>query len=191
MSSILLTPPAIEPVALADAKAFLRVDTGDDDNVITALIASARAYVEAQTRRALITQTWRLIRDAWPRDGRIAVVPAPLRSIAAARVYDEAGVAQSLDLGAFTTDAAAAPGLIGFPPWSMPAPGRALAGIEIDVTLGYGDAATDVPAPLRQSIELLVAHWYENRGLIALGDTVVVLPMTAAALIAPYRVLSL
>ena len=37
-------------------------------------------------------------------------------------------------------------------------------------TVGYGDAAGDVPEPLRQAIRLLVAHWYENRGLVALGD---------------------
>ena len=87
MSSILLTPPAVEPVTLADAKAYLRVDNDDDDAVISALIAGARAHVEAQTRRALITQTWRLVRDAWPGDGRIAVLPSPLQQVTAARVY--------------------------------------------------------------------------------------------------------
>ena len=65
------------------------------------------------------------------------------------------------------------------------------AGIELDVTAGYGDAAIDVPEPLRQAIRLLVAHWYENRGLIASGTTTSVLPSTVAALLAPYRVLSL
>src|SRR4051812_22094950 len=39
MTSILLTPPAAEPITLAEAKAYLRVDNGDDDAVITALIA--------------------------------------------------------------------------------------------------------------------------------------------------------
>ena len=68
-------------------QAIPRVEHDDDDDVIAALIAGARSHVEAQTRRALITQTWRLIRDAWPRDGRIEVVPAPLAEITAARVY--------------------------------------------------------------------------------------------------------
>ena len=49
----------------------------------------------------------------------------------------------------------------------------------------------DVPEPLRQAIRLLVAHWYENRGLIAVGGQTAVLPATVAALIAPYRMLSL
>jgi uncharacterized phiE125 gp8 family phage protein len=191
MSSMLLTGPAAEPLLLADAKAFLRVDNSDDDDVITALIAAARAHVEAQTRRALITQTWRLIRDHWPPDGRLAVLPAPLRAITAARVYDADGVTHSVDTQAFTADIAAAPAIVSFVPWSMPEPGRCSAGIELDVQVGYGDAATDVPVPLRQAIKLLVSHWYENRGLVALADTIVVLPQTIAALIAPYRVLSL
>ena len=191
MSSILLTPPAVEPVTLADAKAYLRVDNDDDDAVISALIAGARAHIEAQTRRALITQTWRLVRDAWPGDGRIAVLPSPLQQVTAARVYRFDGTTETLDLQAFVSDFAAVPASISFLTWSLPVPGRLSAGIEIDVEVGYGDGPADVPEPLRQAIKPLVAHWYENRGLIAVGQTLAVLPATVAALIAPYRVLSL
>jgi uncharacterized phiE125 gp8 family phage protein len=52
MSSILLTPPAVEPVPLADAKAYLRVEHDDDDDVISGIIEGARLQIEAQTRRA-------------------------------------------------------------------------------------------------------------------------------------------
>jgi uncharacterized phiE125 gp8 family phage protein len=191
MSSILLTPPAAEPVTLADAKAYLRVATDDDDDVIAALIAGARAHVETQTRRALITQTWRLVRDFWPLDGHIAVVPVPLRQVTAARIYLQDGSTQTIDPAVFTADKAAAPAIISFAPCSLPAPGRTVGGIEIDVEAGYGAAPANVPAPLCQAIRLIVAHWYENRGLIAIGSNVIVLPVPVAALIAPYRVLSL
>jgi uncharacterized phiE125 gp8 family phage protein len=191
MSSILLTPPAVEPVTLADAKAYLRVDNDADDAVISALIAGARSHIEAQTRRALITQTWRLVRDVWPGDGRIAVVPSPLQQVTAARVYRLDGSKQALDLQAFVADPAATPAIISFLTWPLPVPRRPAAGIEIDVEVGYGDDPADVPEPLRQAIKLLVAHWYENRGLIAVGQTLALLPATVAALVAPYRVLSL
>jgi uncharacterized phiE125 gp8 family phage protein len=191
MSSILLTPPAVEPISLADAKAFLRIDHADDDAVIAALIASARSQVEAGTRRALIAQTWRLLRDRWPADGRIAVLPAPFIALLAARVFDAEGAAQPIDPGAFAADTAAAPATLAFAPGALPAPGKRVGGIEIDVSVGYGAAAADVPAPLVQAIRLLVAHWYENRGLIAVGRVVAVVPAAIAALIAPYRVLSL
>ena len=188
MPSLLLTAPAVEPLSLAEAKAYLRVEHTADDDVIAALIAAARIHIEAQTRRALITQGWRISADTWPVDGRLAVRPAPLRTLTAARVYDADGDAQAVDLQAFVLDAGHS--AIAFAPWALPAPGRLAAGIELDVVCGYGDAAADVPEPLRQAIRLLVAHWSENRGLAAVG-TVSVLPTTVAALIAPYRLLSL
>ncbi len=191
MSSILLTPPAVEPVLLADAKAYLRVEHDDDDDVISGLIAGARLQIEAQTRRALITQTWQLRRDSWPGDGRLMVVPAPLREIVAARTYDAAGAAHAIDLQAFTIDAAAALAVIGFVPWSLSAPGRAPAGIEIDVETGYGDAPAEVPQPLRRRSN----SWSRTGTRIGdrslPGQSVAVLPATVAAMIAPYRVLSL
>jgi uncharacterized phiE125 gp8 family phage protein len=190
MPSILLTPPAVEPLSLDEAKDYLRVEHADDDALIAALIASARNHVEAQTRRALITQTWRHSCDAWPADGRIAVLPAPLQALAAARVYDDEGAAQTIDLGTFVVDAVAAPGVIAFPPWSVPAPGRKHAGIELDIVAGYGNAPSDVPGPLRLAMRLLLSHWYENRGIVA-ESSASPLPASVAELIAPYRVLSL
>jgi uncharacterized phiE125 gp8 family phage protein len=191
MPSILLTGPAAEPIALAEAKSFLRIEHDGDDDVIAALISGARIHVEAATRRALIAQTWRHVRDAWPADGRLKILPAPLREIVAARVYNSAGVAQDIDLQAFVADTTAAPGTIAFASWALPPPGRAVAGIEIDIETGYGDAASNIPDALRQAVRLLVAHWYENRGLTAIGHAVAVLPASVAALIAPYRVLAL
>jgi uncharacterized phiE125 gp8 family phage protein len=191
MSSILLTGPAVEPVSLAEAKAFLRVEHDDDDDVIAALVTAARSYAEAQTRRALITQSWRLTRDAWPETGRIAVRPAPLQSLEAARVHDGGSEPVVLDVAGFFPDVAGSQLVFApsYESWALPRPGRA-AGIELDVTLGYGDAAVDVPEPLRQAIRLLIGHWYENRGLVAPG-TATVLPATVPALLAPYRMVSL
>ena len=115
----------------------------------------------------LITQSWRLVLDAWPEDGRIPVWPAPLQTLTAARVYDIDNNAQAVDTQSFVPDLAASQLIVA--PWALTQPQRLAAGIELDVVCGYGDAATDVPEPLRQAIRLLVAHWYENRGLLASG----------------------
>jgi uncharacterized phiE125 gp8 family phage protein len=189
MSSILLTGPAAEPLSLGEAKAFLRVEHSDDDQVITALIAGARTHIEAQSQAALITQSWRIVLDRWPRHGRIIVRPGPLKSLNAARVYDFNGNAHAIDTQGFVPDRGAS--ALAFVPWAVPVPGRAAAGIELDVIIGFGDAAADVPDSLRHAIRLLVSHWYENRGLVGAGGQIAVLPSTVAALIAPYRMLSL
>jgi uncharacterized phiE125 gp8 family phage protein len=187
MPSLLLAAPAVEPVSLDEARAFLRVEHNDDDEVIAALAAGSRIHVEAQTRRALIPQDWRISADCWPQDGRLTILPAPLQSLIAARVYDAGGNAQTLDTQAFVPDLAGS--TLVFAPWALPAPGR-LAGIELDVRVGYGDAAIDVPEALRQAIRLLTAHWYDNRGLVAAGS-VAALPANVTALIAPYRMVAL
>jgi uncharacterized phiE125 gp8 family phage protein len=178
MSSILLTAPAAEPLALDEARAFLRLDTHDDDEIVVALIAAARLHIETQTRRALITQGWRLTLDAWPADGRIAVRPGPLRDLTAARVTDLAGNATALDLQHFVPDLGACELVVA--PWAVMQPTRLAAGI-----------ALDVPEPLRQAMRLLIAHWYENRGLVVTGAmSLAALPATVAALLAPYRMVS-
>jgi uncharacterized phiE125 gp8 family phage protein len=189
MPSILLTGPAVEPVSLAEAKKFLRVEHTADDDLITALIAGSRIHVEAQTRRALITQSWRIVRDRWPANGRLEVLPVPLASVTAARIYRLDGTTQSIAPEAFTLDKAAAPAVLSCS--ALPAPGRAAGGIEIDITAGYGATSASVPEPLRQAIRQLVTHWYENRSAISVGLSAAVLPANALALMAPYRVVSL
>ena len=191
MPAILLTPPALEPVSLADAKHFLRVEHDDDDDVVAALIAAARVHVEAQTRRALIEQTWRLVRDVWPASGRLPVLPTPLKEVTAIRVFDADGMPHLLDVDDFAIDTVSAPAVIAYARGAPHAPGRLTAGIEIDIVAGYGDAAEDVPAPLRLAIRMLVAHWYENRGVIAASGEVAAMPVSVSSLIAPFRVLSL
>jgi uncharacterized phiE125 gp8 family phage protein len=189
MSAILLVPPPAEPWSVAEAKAFLRVEHGDDDAVIAALIAAGRGHVEALTRRALLVQRWRFVLDAWPADGRFSPRIGPLRSVIAARAFDAANNVHSIDVETFVVDAAA--NIIASPYWALPLPGRATAGIELDVELGYGASAADVPDALRHAIRMLVAHWYENRGLAVPGTTMAMLPAGVDALVAPYRVLSL
>ena len=78
MIPLIVNGPAIEPIALADAKKWLKLETSDDDDVVGALITAARLMLEAQIRRMLITQTWRLIYDRWP-NGRMTYRPGSFR----------------------------------------------------------------------------------------------------------------
>jgi len=61
-----ITPPAAEPVVLADMKSFLRVLIDDDDDLITSMIVAARMYCEAYTDLQFITSTWKQTFDIFP-----------------------------------------------------------------------------------------------------------------------------
>ena len=80
-------------------------------------------------------------------------------------------------------------GLFGLPlVGSVPAPGRALNGIEIDVTVGVGGTAAAVPEPLRLAVRLTLAALYENRGdVVDPTENPGLLPLAAQALVAPWR----
>lgn len=187
MAAVLLEGPAVEPVSLAEAKQYLRVEHEDDDALIGVLIAAARVQVEQAARRVLITQSWRIVKDHWPASGWIVSTVNPLQTIDTARVHPLDGAAMALDVDAFTLNAAAAPAILAFERSAVKQPGRTTGGIEIDVTAGYGDAPDDVPAPLRQAIRFLVARNYESRDRLAKDE----LPDAVAALISAYRVAKL
>ncbi len=191
MTAALITGPALEPVSLADVKAHLRVDGGDEDALLTAAIVSARVHVESATRRVLIEQGWRIYYDAWPRRRIVRLPVAPLMSVDAVTIYDAAGDPQVVDAEDYEADVAASPARLVLAATAPTPVGRAVNGIEIDVTAGYGATSVDVPAALRQAVLMLVAHWYEHRGAVGHDLAVLVAPLGFEALIAPYRLLSL
>jgi uncharacterized phiE125 gp8 family phage protein len=187
MSLELITPPAIEPVSLADAKAHLRVDTGDDDALITRLIAAARETAERATGRAFMAQTWRLWLDCWPNDWAIEIPRPPLIGVSSITVYDALGNATVVDAGSYLVDAASIPGRVVFrntvlPPVNL----RGAQAIAVEFDAGYGADADDVPAGICEGVLAWIAHLYESR-----GDTVAPPCAQALAMLAPYRVMAL
>ena len=80
MSLIILTPPAVEPVSLAEARALLRVTTDAEDALIASLIVAARERVELELGLALIATGFRQTFDK-PAPDPVALVRGPVQSI--------------------------------------------------------------------------------------------------------------
>lgn len=183
-----LTPPAAEPVTLAEAKAHLRVSDEADDALIARAIAAARQMAETQTGRAFVTQGFRLVRDAWPGGLCLELPRPPLIAIDAVRLYDAEGNATLWDAASYAADTRFAPGRLCLRHGAAwPVPGRRKGGIEIDFSAGYGASASDVPAAIRQAVLLIVGHLYENREWVS-GEALSEIPAGAHALLSPYRV---
>jgi uncharacterized phiE125 gp8 family phage protein len=188
MPLILTAGPAVEPVTLAEAKAHLRADGTAEDALIASLIVTARLNVEAASALALITQSWSYFLDAWPRGRALTLPLRPVQSVAAVRLYDESGASTTLDPVTYLLDGAGSPPrLVRQGALHWPKPGRNANGVEVAFTAGYGSAAADVPAPIRQAVLMLVAHWYEHRSPVEIGPFADPIPDTVGTLLAPYR----
>lgn len=192
MTLVLTAGPAVEPVTLAEAKAHLRVDGMAEDTLIASLIVTSRLHIETVLGLGLVTQAWTWLIDAWPDLAVLRLPMRPVQSIASVRIHAEDGSVLTLAPDAYVLDGNGAPArLVRRRGRAWPVPGRAANGIEIAFVAGFGDAASQVPAPLRQAVLLLLAHWYENREPAELGSVAVPIPDEVSRLIAPYKTLRL
>lgn len=187
MALVLTAAPAAEPISLAKAKAHLRIDTDDEDALLTALIVAARLFVEKTLGLALITQGWSYFLDFWPRSSCVTLPISPVQGVGAVTLHDSSGGATELDAGDYAVDVLSQPARLVLKGAGPSVITRELNAFEIAFTTGYGDAAADVPAPIRHALMLLVAHWFERREPVVLGVGASEVPTTIAGLLLPYR----
>ena len=204
MPLVLVTPPAEEPVSLAEAKLHLRVDFTDDDALITALISAARQAAETITGRQIVTARWKLVLDSFPGPSLMGV-PAgqtfslpghaillhkcPVQSIVSIQYLDMTGSLQTLASNSYTADFACEPARI--TPvfgqiWPICLP--QIGAVSVTFDAGYG-AATTVPEGLKSWIKLRVGSLYAHREEVAVVSRgrVELLPFIDG-LLDPYKV---
>lgn len=182
------TPPSTTPISLIEAKAHVRVDSDDDDTVLTAFIGAAVAHLDGQgvLGRAMVTQSWSQWVSQTP--GWVRLTVGPFQSLTSVEYYDTENALQTASLTDFEIRLDGDFVLIKpkadhvWPPAYI----RQDA-IKITYVAGFGDAATDVPQSIRQAILLMVGHWYENREAVAEGNFKE-LPLAVDALIGAERV---
>ncbi|MFD1252744.1 Phage gp6-like head-tail connector protein [Devosia equisanguinis] len=184
MISYLLAGPAEEPVSLAEAKAFLKIDDAAEDGLITTLIGAARLHIEGITGRALLAQSWRVVLDDWPETGVVKLPVAPLIAITAIAAVDDNGASHDIGLAQFSSE----PDRLIVPRVVTGMPGlQARGGIEIDYVAGFGTEPEDVPADLRQALLGLVAHWHAHRDAVIVAGSGAVVPSGFDRLVSRYK----
>ncbi len=181
MSIITITPPASEPVSLAEAKLFLRIDHNAEDGLIATLITAAREAVEAGVGRALITRRVREDLDIWVREARTGAVLGlgPVSTVVAVRLLADNGSQSVLDPERYRLEGHRDRSRLVFTD-GVPATLREIGGIEIEYDCGFADDAADLPVALRLATLQIVAALYELR----LGEGAI--PETARALMRPF-----
>jgi len=191
---VLVTSPAIKPVTLTEAKAWLDIGYTDKDTVITGLIGAATAHLDGWTGilgRCLCEQTWRQDFDDFRSCLRLPLFP--VISITSVKYTDTAGAEQTIpsenytlkndDLGAYVEFTSS---------YSFPSLNTESAAVRVTYLAGYADIAgtpktSSVPDDIKNAIALLVRHWFDNPGAVVVGVTAQQLPQGVDALLAKHR----
>ena len=160
---VLVTPPIAEPVSLDEVKMHLNITNSDSDNYLSGIvIPGARDFVESETQKSLVTQTWLYKMDGFPGfnplyesvDYPIIIVPkAPFQEIVSFTYVDVSGITQTLEacsIDGTTPDeqmygyqidpgSETQPARL-IPPWARPWPPsrRIPAAVQVQFICGYG-----------------------------------------------------
>lgn len=164
--------PSTEPLTLAEAKLYLRVDDNAEDRLITEQITVSRELAEQFLRRSLMPQTWKLAYD----DGvpaEVALPRGPVQSVVSVLIRSASGIVQTVAASTYTLTAAKQS--LRF--------SQSLTGDQIEITYvtGYATQA-EIPRAIRQGMLAQLSALYDNR-----GEAVDGISPQAAALWAPYR----
>lgn len=159
----LVTPPAAAPVSLAEAKAFLRVDHSEEDDLIAGIIAAATGLLDGRTGilgRCLEAQTWELSLDAFP-EAELQLPLGPVVSVESVTFADPAGAEATVSPTDYVLDAT--PTFLG---WIVPVAAFAwpetmavINAVRVRFVAGRG-----TPAAVKAAILDMVAGKYDERG---------------------------
>ncbi len=192
MPYVVSTAATVYPVSASTLKAHLRVDSSDEDTILTQYLAAATAWVEDYTKRPLITRTMTLTLDTFPSSGEIVLPFSPVTAISSVKYYDTAAAQQTLSSSAYWSvlNEIDGPGRIilkSTESWPDLQEDRPRA-VEVIFVCGYGATEdVSVPSEIRSAILLLAAHYFENRLPIITGTIVAEVGFTVLSLLGPRR----
>lgn len=217
MRTVIISPPACEPVLLDEFKDHLRLDGSDEDAPLGALISSARNLVENYLNLYLVDRTLALYLDKWPlQDGlgtsshsipwwsgtasgalslldraasSIVLPLRPVSDISSINMIAPDGTETLWSADNYQLRPGLSPLIALQSGRRWPAAGRAVDGIKITLISGFGSSWNAVPASLRQATLMLASHLYANRGDTSANSSSysAIAASGAAGLLAPYR----
>jgi uncharacterized phiE125 gp8 family phage protein len=168
------------------AKAWIKKETADEDALIGGLVSAAIATIEAQTGKNLSVKAFSQVLAGFPGcyPYTVALLRGPVATVDSIE-YDPSDGTAAATVADFRLVEGRNPVLLPaygqIWPLTLDGPGT----VRISGTAGYADGE----APdLDQAALMLVAHWYQNREAVSVGNTLAVeLPLGVEMLVRPYR----
>ena len=163
MKLTVVTPSTALPVALAEVKLHLRLDTDTsvEDSLLTRLVRASAERCSHETGRAMLTTAYRL--EAGIAEKLLLPRP-PLVEVTAVTLIDGDGNESVLTEADYTMNQTRAQALL-----TVTDPGDAVT-VVVEFGAGYGETAATLPEALASWILLDVATLYEQRQALTAGN---------------------
>ena len=191
MKLTISSPSTVLPLALEEVKDHLRVDSDDEDALLSAYLRAETENVEGTLNRSLVTQTVDLYLDRFSADGTIDLPRSPVQSVTGVN-YTISGATgtygSTVAATKYTLDTASTPNRVVLKA-NQTWPDATLETdrpVRVRYIAGYGDQGSDVPEAIRTAILLRVGDRYWNRE--SATDKRMYATRAAERLLAPYKV---
>jgi uncharacterized phiE125 gp8 family phage protein len=159
MSLRIVTPPASDPVTLAEAKAFLGVTDTSSDTLITGLITTATIAAQSRVQRLFVTQTVEWIMRDWRSYLCLPVAPVLASDVSFIKYYDLTNVQRTLDPSSYVVQQKG-PSVIILPSWGNIWPFLSITPASEPVTVRFnaGDSVGNVKESIKTAIKFYLRH---------------------------------
>ena len=187
MALSLVTDVTSEPVSVDDQKVHLRLDSDADDAYVARCIKAARQWIEGQTKRAIMPQTWDYSIDfGWPHRYGFHRIDYPLNPVAvesspivdSVTYVDDDGNSQTLAVSQYTVVARTNNSYL-VPAFDVTWP--TVRNVPNAITVRFVAGYSTVPEDLNRAVMILAGYYYEIR------ETGADAPESVEALISPFR----
>ncbi len=160
---VTVVPPAAEPISLAQAKQFLRLDEDEVgfDAELGILIAGARGDVEAVTSSRMVLQTVDIAADSFDDLDRLSV--GPVTELVSVAYRDRNGHEQSIPLEDLELFGAVLEQGVRMAPGSRwPIALRVKGAVRVRVIVGYGENGEGIPDAVRTGLLLQIRALFDG-----------------------------
>lgn len=190
------------PLDLEEVKLALRVDSSDEDGVVTRMIRAAADFAEERTGQVFAAGSYHVLFDDWGccfpcKDGfRREIFRGPLREVTGVSYLSANGVYTATDLASFLISNRGKSFTI-TPLTDFDAPDLFMSndGVRLEFDSGFDPADGDsnlsgevIPlgGGLKHMLTMLVGHYYKNRELFE-ADKMGDLTLGAGSILGAYR----
>ena len=176
MSVVVITKPTVQPVTLAEAKLWCRVDSADTrrDDLITELIKAFTDYAEAYTGRAFVQRTLEFRTSSFSEDDfctrhgytfGVRLPYPPLIAVTAVTYLDSSGGTVTVADTVYDVDTASEPGIVYlahgqyWPYAGYYSPD----GVRVRYTAGYLPTSSPASSYYPENVPSLLKTWLKQR----------------------------